>query len=60
MRTLRTRRELALLNAQARSDFKAHWPMRVYDLFMDLAGGTLLGLALGLAALLSVLVRAAV
>lgn len=45
---LRTRRQLALLNAQDWRDFKAHWPMRVYELVMEFAGGTLLGVVLGL------------
>lgn len=45
--------ELRELNAQEWQDFKAHWPMRVLDLAIDLGAGTVLGVALGLAALIA-------
>lgn len=47
---LRTRRQLAVLNAQDWADFKLHWPMRVASFFYELVGGFAFGLALALAA----------
>jgi len=52
MSALRTRRQLRLLNAQHWADFKQHWPMEVFDLFCQIVGGFLFGVALGLATLI--------
>lgn len=52
---LRTREQLRELNAQDWQDFKAHWPMRAIELCLDIGAGTLLGVLLGLSALLAVL-----
>lgn len=49
---LKTREELRELNAQSWEDFKAHWPMEVLDVLIALGAGTLLGVALGLSAVL--------
>lgn len=57
--TLRTRRELAVLNAQDWADFKAHWPMHLVELLARFAVATLLGLAFGLSLALWALERLA-
>lgn len=54
-KTLKTREQLRELNAQDWADFKAHWPMRLWELLMDFGAGTLLGVLLGLSMLLYVL-----
>lgn len=46
---LRTRRQLALLNAQEWADFKKHWPMELLQLVNHTISGFLLGFALALA-----------
>lgn len=56
---LKTREQLRELNAQDWADFKAHWPMRVTELALDVGAGTLLGVLLGLSAVLSVVVGVA-
>lgn len=56
-KTLKTREQLRELNAQDWADFKAHWPMRLWELLMDFGAGTLLGVLLGLSMLLYVLER---
>jgi hypothetical protein len=57
MLKLKTREQLAELNAQAWADFKAHWPMHVLEICRDAGTGTLLGVALGLALVIEVLPR---
>ena len=47
------------LAADAWSDFKAHWPMHVFDMLREAGVGTLLGAALGFAAAIYVLQVAA-
>lgn len=47
-----TRERLRELNAQQWQDFKAHWPMHVYDLLVDFGGATGLGVLLGLSLVL--------
>lgn len=54
---LKTREQLRELNAQQWADFRAHWPLRLWDLLMDIGAGTLLGLLLGLSVLLYVIQR---
>lgn len=49
---LKTREQLRELNAQSWADFKAQWPMHVYDLLLAFGGATLLGVALGLSGVL--------
>ena len=50
-----SREQLRELNAQAWSDFRAHWPMEVLRLLLDVGGGFCFGFALGLAFLVFVL-----
>lgn len=52
---LKTREQLRELNAQDWQDFRAHWPMRLFQLLVDVGAGTLLGLLLGLSLVLYVL-----
>lgn len=47
--SLRTRRQLKLLNAQAWADFKRYWPMHLLDFLNEFGWGVLLGVLLGLA-----------
>lgn len=54
---LKTVEHLRKLNEQEWADFKAHWPMRLWELLMDFGAGTLLGVLLGLSMLLYVLER---
>lgn len=49
---LKTREQLRDLNAQDWLDFRAHWPMRLLELLVDVGAGTLLGLLLGLSVVL--------
>lgn len=56
---LKTREQLRELNAQEWADFKAHWPMHLLALLVDLGGGMLLGVLLGLSCLLYVVERLA-
>jgi len=53
--TLRTRRQLRLINAQSWADFKQHWPMEVLHFLMDIGWGVLLGVSFGLAVVIYVL-----
>lgn len=55
---LKTREQLRELNAQAWSDFKAHWPMGLVACVREFAVGTLLGVALGLSLVVWALYRA--
>lgn len=54
---LKTREQLRELNAQDWQDFRAHWPMRFWELLMDVGAGTLLGLLLGISSVLYVMER---
>lgn len=49
MKTLITREQLRDLNAQSWEDFKCHWPMELFRLFVDICGGFAFGLCLCLA-----------
>lgn len=53
----RRRRELRILNAEAWADFKEHWPADVLWVLRDCGGGFLFGVALGLAAVVQVVIR---
>lgn len=55
--TLRARRQIRLSNAQDWADFKQHWPMEVFDFFVQIVGGFLFGVALALSAFVYALSR---
>lgn len=47
--------EVRALNAAAWADFKKHWPMELAYVLIEVGGGFVFGVALGLAALVQVL-----